>query len=112
MATRQMAVRVDDLDGTVLHEDGRTVKLSLDDKTVELDLSLKNYNTLTEVLEPYLKATGQRNGRRTVAQAPAQRTNKEGLKKIREWASKNGYTISARGRIPYSVMDAYAKSHA
>ena len=30
---------------------------------------------------------------------------------IREWAAANGHTVSGRGRIPASVMHAYADAH-
>lgn len=115
MATKNMPVRVDDLDGTILYDDGRSVALSFDGQSVELDLSAQNYNALRDMLSPYLKKSG--NGRRRTApatpaaQAAPQRTTRRDLTAIREWATKNGYKVSARGRIPYSVMDAYARTH-
>ncbi|MGH8918096.1 MAG: histone-like nucleoid-structuring protein Lsr2, partial [Actinomycetes bacterium] len=30
---------------------------------------------------------------------------------IREWARKNGYNVSDRGRIPAEVLDAYHKGN-
>lgn len=119
MATQNMPVRVDDLDGTVLYDEGRTTTIILDGEKVELDLSMKNYDNLKEMLAPYFKAGlggRQTNGRRTTVAASSTtasqpRTTRRDLTKIREWAARNGYKVSARGRIPYNVMDAYARSH-
>ncbi|WP_314431798.1 histone-like nucleoid-structuring protein Lsr2, partial [Microbacterium lacticum] len=30
---------------------------------------------------------------------------------VREWAAQNGYTVSERGRIPASVLEAYDATH-
>jgi hypothetical protein len=32
-------------------------------------------------------------------------------KAVREWAGKNGYQLSARGRIPGNVIEAYQAAH-
>jgi hypothetical protein len=125
MSTKTVEVRVDDMDGTVLVDKGAHTKIVLDGEVAELDLTEENYNTLRETLAPYFRAAhgnmagGQKSStsnRRTVAQSGGTSnqkttTTREGLKAIREWASKNGYKVSERGRIPYSVMDAYAKTH-
>jgi hypothetical protein len=38
-------------------------------------------------------------------------TRREELRDIRRWASKHGFKIAAKGRIPQPVMDAYDKAH-
>lgn len=120
MSTKQMEVRVDDITGEVLMDNGQHTKVILDGEVAELDLSPENYNALREVLAPYFRAangpssTVKGTTTRRVASAsnaPKTRTDREGLKAIREWAVKNGFKVSERGRIPYSVMDAYAKTH-
>ena len=30
---------------------------------------------------------------------------------VREWAAQNGYTLSDRGRIPATVLEAYDAAH-
>lgn len=121
MSTKQIEVRVDDMDGTVLMDEGQHAKIVLDGEVAELDLTQENYNALRETLAPYFRAAHgtfatapKSTSRRTVSQAGNSqntRTTREGLKAIRDWATKNGYKVSERGRIPYSVMDAYAKTH-
>jgi Lsr2 len=43
--------------------------------------------------------------------APAAR-DKEDVGAVREWARTNGFEVSARGRIPATVRDAYRAAHA
>jgi hypothetical protein len=38
-------------------------------------------------------------------------TRREQLKDIRKWATKHGFKIAAKGRIPQPVMEAYEKAH-
>jgi hypothetical protein len=35
------------------------------------------------------------------------RASRDQNQAIREWASKNGYEVSERGRIPSSIVEAY-----
>jgi hypothetical protein len=46
--------------------------------------------------------------RRSAAQPPA-RASREQNQAIREWAVKNGYELSGRGRIPATVIEAFHK---
>ena len=39
------------------------------------------------------------------------RQNRDQNQAIREWANKNGHTVSERGRIPSSVVEAYHAAH-
>jgi hypothetical protein len=41
------------------------------------------------------------------AAAAPSRANRDQNQAIREWANKNGYEVSERGRIPASVVDAF-----
>lgn len=43
--------------------------------------------------------------------AVSHRNDPTELAKIREWANKNGYEVSGRGRIAHSVRDAYSAAH-
>jgi nucleoid-associated protein Lsr2 len=116
MARQVVTLLTDDLDGS---EADRTVEFGLDGVSYTIDLSEKNAGKLRKALEPYLSA-GTRVGRGAVdrrstarARGPAAggRTSREQNQAIREWAVKNGYEVSERGRIPTSVMDAFEKAH-
>lgn len=114
MSKRQMEVLVDDIDGTAIVDEtqGRTVPVKIGDLIdTELDLTNENIERLENLFREFV-GTGEsntkpfsRNGSR------ASVSNTEDLAVIREWARKNGHKINARGRIPFSVMDAFTKAH-
>ncbi|GAB1688772.1 histone-like nucleoid-structuring protein Lsr2 [Krasilnikovia sp. M28-CT-15] len=112
MAKQIVTVLTDDLDGG---EADRTVEFALDGVNYTIDLSDRNTGKLRKALEPYISA-GTRVGRSQIdnrgrgrrgAAVPASRSSREQNQAIREWAAKNGYEVSDRGRIPTSVVDAF-----
>lgn len=112
MARKVITVLTDDLDGG---KADRTVEFSLDGAAYTIDVSDENAGLLRKALDPYIRA-GRRIGRSPVEAAhPARRPgrtatsgmDREQNRAIREWATKNGYEISERGRIPVSVVEAY-----
>jgi hypothetical protein len=111
MAKQIVTLLTDDIDGS---EADRTVEFGLDGVTYTIDLSEKNSGKLRKALDPYL-AVASRAGRSTasgriaargVAPAPG-RANRDQNQAIREWATKNGYQVSERGRIPSSIVEAF-----
>ena len=111
MAKTIVTLLTDDIDGS---EADRTIEFGLDGVSYTIDLSEKNTGKLRKALDPYL-AVASRVGRsgvggripsRGTAAAPA-RTNREQNQAIREWATKNGYEVSERGRIPSSIVEAF-----
>jgi hypothetical protein len=116
MARQIITVLSDDLDGS---EADRTVEFGLDGVNYTIDLSDKNAGKLRKALEPYITA-GSRVGRGGVAgrasgrgrgAASSGRSNRDQNQAIREWAVKNGYEVSERGRIPMSVVEAFNAAH-
>lgn len=110
MAKQIVTLLTDDLDGG--EADG-TVEFGLDGVTYTIDLSDKNAGKLRKVLDPYLE-NGTRVGRASAGRgrpgrpaAPAGRVDREQNRAIREWATKNGYEVSERGRIPSSIVEAF-----
>jgi hypothetical protein len=113
MAKRVITLLTDDLDGSGAD---RTVELGLDGVNYTIDLSDKNAGKLRKALDPFL-AVATRTGRggvvvrsRRGAAVPA-RVGREQNQAIREWAGKNGYEVSERGRIPSSVVEAFHAQH-
>lgn len=49
--------------------------------------------------------------RSTIGASGTGRRSKEQLTSIRDWARKNGYSVSDRGRIPSDVLEAYDAAH-
>jgi hypothetical protein len=116
MAKQIVTLLTDDLDGS---EADRTVEFGLDGVNYTIDLSEKNAGKLRKALEPYISAgirVGRGGGdRRSAARvrvpAAGGRTSREQNQAIREWAAKNGYEVSERGRIPTSVVEAFEQAH-
>ena len=110
MAKQVITVLTDDLDGG---DADRTIEFGLDGVNYTIDLSEKNAGKLRKTLDPYLAVasrvgrtgTDRRTGSRAAA-APS-RANRDQNQAIREWAAKNGYEVSERGRIPSSIVEAF-----
>jgi hypothetical protein len=99
---------VDDLDGTALtDETGTTVAFALEGVSYEIDLSQAHVDDLTKALAPYMAAGRKVSGRKSGARAAVAKSDPAELQKIRDWAGKNGHTVSSRGRISAAVRDAY-----
>jgi hypothetical protein len=110
MAKQVITLLTDDLDGG---EADRTVEFGLAGVNYTIDLSEKNTAKLRKALDPYLnvatrvgRSSGDSRARRT-APATTGRASRDQNQAIREWASKNGYEVSERGRIPSSIVEAY-----
>lgn len=125
MAQKVVVTLVDDLDEGEADE---TVEFGLDGTTYEIDLSDANAAALRDTLADYVAHARKQSGRRrtrsggssaSAAAAPAagKRTpgraavDREQNQAIREWARKQGMTVSERGRIPSEVSEAYHKAH-
>lgn len=113
MARKVITLLTDDLDGS---EADRTIEFGIDGVTYTIDLSEKNVGKLRNALDVYIAAgsrvgRGSVEGRRPVRRGGGSptRTDRDQNKAIREWAVKNGYDVSERGRIPASVVEAYNK---
>jgi len=112
MARKIVHQLVDDIDGTVLEPgEGQTVLFSLEGIGYEIDLTDANADALRAALAPYVSAaravTGAR-GRRSAGKPAGGRRD---LPAVRAWARDNGHTVSDRGRVPASVLDAYDAAH-
>lgn len=108
---------IDDIDGSEAVE---TVSFALDGMSFEIDLSEANATELRGVLADFVakaRRTGGRavRGRGAASVAPArgnQARHRARMRLVREWARVNGFTLSARGRIPVKVLEAYENRNA
>ncbi|MGH3434949.1 MAG: histone-like nucleoid-structuring protein Lsr2 [Sciscionella sp.] len=111
MAQQVTVTLVDDLDGSEADE---TVDFGLDGAQYQIDLSGDNAERLRDVLGEFVEAA-RRSGRRRGPGRPrgsgaggrSATAEREQNQAIREWARKNGFDVSERGRIPAEVLDAY-----
>ena len=103
MATKITVVLEDDLDGGPADE---TVRFGLDGSEYEIDLSKKHAKTFRNQLAPFVehaRKAGRTQRRRSVR--TSSRRERDG--DIRAWAKDKGIAVSARGRIPTSVVEQY-----
>ena len=122
MAQKVVVSLVDDLDSSEADE---TVEFGLDGATYEIDLSDANAAALRDRLADFV-AHARRSGGRRRSSSPAASSSgsrrasgsggraavdREQNQAIREWARKQGMTVSERGRIPSEVSEAYHKAH-
>ena len=115
MARKQITQLIDDLDGETLGDDGETILFSLDGRAYEIDLSSSNAAQLREAFAPYvdvarsISSAPRNNGRPTRTRRA--RTDERDLGDVREWARQNGHTVSERGRVPETILEAYDEAH-
>jgi hypothetical protein len=67
---------------------------------------------LRTALDPYLEVASRvgragTSGRIASRAAQPVRANRDQNQAIRQWAAKNGYEMSERGRIPASIVEAF-----
>ncbi|WP_433034063.1 histone-like nucleoid-structuring protein Lsr2 [Actinomycetospora sp. CA-053990] len=122
MAQKVVVSLVDDLDSSEADE---TVEFGLDGATYEIDLSDANAAALRDRLADYVAHARRSGGRRRSSPAASSSSgsrrgsgsggraavDREQNQAIREWARKQGMTVSERGRIPSEVSEAYHKAH-
>lgn len=95
---------VDDLDGS--KADGTTV-FAFDGKEYEIDLSRANRTKMAKEFKQYIEH-GRLIKRKRGAGSQQRRPD---LAQIREWAAENGHRVSAHGRVPEAVVEAYDAVH-
>lgn len=107
MAQKVLVQLVDDLDGSP-SDNVSTVTFGLDGVEYEIDLNSTNAEQIRGILEPYVQAGRRTGGRLKRGVRPSGNSTSAGeASAIREWAQENGYELSARGRIPSTVIEAY-----
>lgn len=107
MARKVIVELVDDYDGKSAAEE--TVRFAVDGVEYEIDLSVQNAGKLREVFEqwagPARKVGRIPKGKSSVVARSS--TDREQTAAIRDWARRNGYNVSSRGRIQADVVAAY-----
>jgi hypothetical protein len=113
MAQKVTVQLVDDLDGTT-SEDISTVLFGLDGVSYEIDMSDANAKRLRDGLAEYVDSARRIGGRvkRGTKSGSQNGTGTSEAGQIREWAPENGFELSARGRIPSHVVEAYKQAQA
>jgi nucleoid-associated protein Lsr2 len=103
MATKVTVALEDDLNGGPADE---TVRFAIGSTQYEIDLNKKNAAAFRKKLAPFVEHA-RRAGRGPRRQAGRSATGRERSAAIRAWAKEQGIAVSARGRIPASVVEQY-----
>ena len=123
MAERTFTQLLDDLDQTEIAKGkGESVEFALRGVTYRIDLKRANVTKLEKALAPFVAAAtpikSPKKSRPAVTSTRRRNVRGKNTGKsenstaaIREWAAANGHDVSARGRIPVSVQQAYDSSH-
>ena len=125
MARRETVVFSCDLhEGDMTHE-VKTVAFSLDGQQYEVDACEEHREKMQDAFAPYVGAarrvggssgtagSGRRASRASSrpAATSGSGSDREEVQRIREWARENGHTVSERGRLSSSVLEAYRAAH-
>jgi hypothetical protein len=124
VAQKTIVTLIDDLTGEEA-EDISTVEFALEGISYEIDLANDNAAKLRDNLARYVAAARKTNARRPGARGSdrsAARSagsagvarsgyNRDTLRSIREWAKQNGHSVSDRGRLPLTVLNAWEADH-
>jgi hypothetical protein len=108
MARTTITQITDDIDGS---KDAEEVAFSFMGTDYTIDLAKKNRAAFEKAMKPYIDA-GTRLSRRarpgsSSKKSSTKASNGADVKAVRAWAVDHGYEISARGRVPKAVVEAY-----
>ncbi|MCE4266156.1 histone-like nucleoid-structuring protein Lsr2 [Rhodococcus globerulus] len=110
---------IDDLDGKPIDAGlGHEVTFSYQGADYRIDLRPTNADKIEAVFAPYIKvaekvssAGNARAKNSTTTKPSGSGRSAEQLKEIRDWAGKNGFDVSPRGRIKTDVIEAFDAAH-
>lgn len=109
MAQKVVREFIDDIDGSPAE---RTFTFAVDGTAYEIDLSSENIAEFKDAIGGFIesarKVKATINGQRQRGASTADpRERRERLNEVREWARKNGYSVSDRGRLSAEVLAAF-----
>jgi hypothetical protein len=115
LAQKYIVQLVDDLTNETIEDgEGESVRFALDGVSYAIDLSTAHADELRGLLSQYVSAARKADAASSTKPRSVSRSSsssKIDLKDVRDWASKHGYDVSSRGRIPGNVQEAYAAAH-
>ena len=110
MAQKVTVTLVDDIDEEATAEE--TVEFAVDGVSYEIDLSGDNAQKLRNDFAMWTgharKVGGRRRAKATGTPTKSRgASDREQSAAMRDWARRNGFEVSDRGRIPANVVEAY-----
>lgn len=107
MARKTEIVFYDDLTGEVVPDsDVAQIKFTVSGETYLLEGTEDTIEQFKVAVAPFTAAASPLTGRK-VKSGRVRTTTSQDLRRIRSWASENGYAVAPKGRIPVRVVEAY-----
>ncbi|MDZ5146120.1 histone-like nucleoid-structuring protein Lsr2 [Microbacterium testaceum] len=109
MAQKNVVVYTDDLDGATLQaHEVQIIRFTYAGDSYEIDLGESNAKNFDDAIAPFIDAARKvRNSTSRTFRV----TQSRDLNAVRTWARANGHTVSDRGRVPGTIIEAYDKAH-
>jgi len=109
MAKKIIEQYVSDLSGAEMPKGSSSLRFAFDGKSYEIDLTSDERTAFEHAVAKYIavaRPTSFRGGR-------SSRSSSGGPdpKVVRAWAKDNGHEVPSRGRIPSTILEAYAAAH-
>ncbi len=112
MAQKTIVKTYDDLDGSEIDAEGKSVSFSFEGTSYEIDLSSKNVTKMREDLGVYIdKARKVSNRARGAGAAAKAEPAPLDTRAVRAWAAEQGMEVSARGRLSSELIEQYRAAH-
>lgn len=116
MAKKVIVQLIDDIDQTPIDDGGEHITFAVDGTEYEIDLGPDNAAQFRQALGQYIEyaakvTSSNGSSRASATRSASTRDSPEHTRAIRQWASENGYDVSARGRIRSEIRQAYDAAH-
>lgn len=95
--------------GDVPKDDLKEIRFTYKAQQYKIDLGPESSAKLDDALKPFLDAATKIGG--GSGKAKSTTPARKDLPEVRAWARENGFTISARGRVPADALEAYDKAN-
>ena len=111
MAQKTIVKTYDDLDGSEIDPDGKSISFSLEGTSYEIDLSSKNVEKLREAFAVYTAKARKVSGRTGRSSGRTAEPTPIDTRAVRAWAEEQGMEVSARGRLSTDLIEQYRATH-
>ena len=111
MAQKTIVKTYDDLDGSEIDADGRSVSFSFDGTSYEIDLTGRNVEKMREDFSVYIETARKVSGRAGRGSSKAAEPAPVDTRAVRAWAEEQGLGVSARGRLSTDLVEQYRAAH-
>jgi hypothetical protein len=90
-----------------------TIQFSIDGARYEIDLNAKHAKKLRDGIAKFVGGARKVSGttKRPGRSRHSVRHSREHLQAVRDWARRQGYELSDRGRVPAAIMAEFDASH-